>query len=426
MTVYDPSQPQSWDPNNPSNAQNVYANSQAGSGVAGGQGTTQSESMSNMTQGVGGYSGLTHWNWAEGDAFDDYNAPNLYNVINHGLNDLSNTAAPVTALTQLGAAQGAQNATLAPQAMLGGAQIAPQMMVNSAQLNNAGDAQLAGAQNKAINQLYATAQGQGPSVALEQARQVREQNLAQTMAALAGGGGALGRANAVNAGAAGNNQLTSAAALGHSTEAQKAQAAMGQALGGARGLSQAQSQAQAQLDQGALLANQGAFNQAGLSQASLNQQAALANQATGMQASTQNAQLLQQAALENANAANQFNLSQGNLDQSAQLADLQNQLQQNELNNQMFYGSLGAYQQLNQNDISNQMAYQELLAQQQNALGQIQAEVDVNASNNTMGMIGAGLGAAGALMLSDERGKKSVRKAGPELKNFLEAVGGWL
>ena len=371
--------------------------------------------------------------YSSGDAFNDYNAANIYGLVGQGMAQSQSRQAPIAYNTQLGQATQYGGAQAAPQMMLGGAQMGPMQMTSGAQLGTTQDNQYAAAQNQQLNALYAQAQGQGPSVATTQAQQLAQQNIAQQAAMLGSqrgsGSAALGQRAAADQAATANQAAAQQGALGRSQEAMAAQQQVGALLSGARGQSQATSQAQAQLAQQADLANQSQYNQAATGQAQLNQQAGLANQSTAANASLQNAQLSQQAGLANAGALNQFGLQQGQMNQQTSLANQQTQFNEQQLDAQQYQAMLQAYMGQNQTDISNSAAYQQMLANQELQKYGIDQGVAVNTANNNMGLAGAGIGATGSLVgagiqaASDERLKKNVKGGESAIRAFLDALG---
>ena len=361
--------------------------------------------------------------YADPSAFTDPNAQNIYNVINYGLNNQSQRAAPRAAYTTLGQGAYAGQTQLAPGMMLSGAQIAPQMFVDAASLDTARDLQYAQAQNQVANLLAQQAQGYGPSVAEQQSRDQMDRAVLEHMAMLGSQRGAsnaaLGQRAAYDQAAAALQQAASTGALGRSQEAMSAQQQLASVLGGARGQGQATAQTQAQLAQQALLANQGVYAQAAQQQAQLNQQAALANQQSALGQAGQNATLYQQVALANAQAAQK----QSDLTQQTNLANQQASLQQQQMNNQLYQQSLSAYLQQNQQDISNAVAYQQLLSQEQLGMLQVNSGHEIASQGTTSGLASAAMSAGGALLaMSDRRAKYGVRSAGREVMSFLDYI----
>jgi hypothetical protein len=387
----------------------------------------------------GGESNPLHWlatpSFADnqGYAYVDPNAfvnqydEDIREYMYGGLDQRANTNAPMQQGIQLGGAYQGGAAQIAPQMMLGGAQIAPQMMANAAQASTAQDVAYAGAQNTLINDLYAAQQGQGPSVAEEQAKQASEAALAAQMGALGSqrgaGNAALAQRTAAMAGAQAQQQAAATGALGRAQEATAARQMLNTTLAGARGQTQATDQFQAQLQQQALLANQGGFNAASLQQAQLQQQAALANQALTGQVSQAQAQLGQQSTLANQAAMNQFLMTQGQMDQATLNANQQAWLANRGLNEQVYAQMLGQYGQHTQAQVSNQAAFEQMLAQQQQAILSLNAGEAIASGQQTQGLMGAAAAAGGALMMmSDERVKKGVRGGRRQVRSFLEAL----
>lgn len=346
------------------------------------------------------------FSYADPSAFTNPNAQDIYGVINWGLNNQSQMGAP-----QVGGAQQAIGSQMGPAQMLYGAQIAPQMLVDGAQVNTAQDMQYAQAQNELANQLFATSQGYGPSVAEQQARMGAEQAIQAQMAAAASGGGSpLALRSAMLEASRQHQAAAATGALGRSQEAMAAQQALVGLLGGARGQGQATAQTQAQLDQQALLSSQGAFNTAAQQQAQLNQQAGLSNQQIAFNQALQNATFGQQAGLANQAAQNQFTLAnqQATLDQQAQ-------------NNDLYQQMLTAYMQQNQQDITNAVAYQQLIGQEQLGLLQTNAGMEGASQSITSGLASAGMAAGGAMLaMSDERAKTDIASGAAALRAFLD------
>ncbi len=369
--------------------------------------------------------------YADPNAYKGAHTGQVYDDINYGF-DRAGQSAPMAGLTQLGHAAQYGGAQVGAMPMLQGASIAPQMMTGAAGLNTAQDNQYAAAQNAGINALAAQAQGMGPSVAETQARQQAQQNIAAQMGALGSqrgaGNAALGQRAAAMQGAQANQAAAQAGALGRSQEALSAQQQLTGALGGARGQSQSTATTQANLNQQANLANQGAFNQAGLQQASLNQQAGLANQSLAGQTAQANAGYMQQAGLANQGALNQYGLQQGAMNQQTALANQQAIMQQTGMNNQQYAAYLQALQTQNQQDVQNQQAYQNAIQSSELGIYGANAGVNINQANNTMGAVGAGISAAGALAglaaASDRRLKTEIHSAETALGAFLATFGG--
>lgn len=386
-----------------------YGSGQAPGGpTAGGQQTLQPGgfAMPNMQEGY----------WTPGEAFDDPNAAGIYGVINNQINNRANWQA-----TMLGQAQNFYGAQIGPVSGAQAAQIAPQMMVGGAQLNTGSDLAYQAAQNAGINQLANQAAGMGPSVAEVQAKQQAQQNIAAMNAALGSqrgaGSAALGMRQAADQASAANQQAAATGALGRSQEAMAASQQLQAALGAARGQTQATSQTQAQLDQQALLASQGAFNNASLQQAQLGQNAGQFNASQYNQQALQQAGLNQAAGLANQSAQNQFWL------QNQQAA-----LQAQQMGNQAYTQGLAAYMGQNQQDIQNSIAYQQMLRDEQLQKYAIDQGVAINTMNNVVGAAGAGASAFGALGAgllaapSDARLKTEIRSGDADLIEFLEAL----
>jgi hypothetical protein len=295
----------------------------------------------------------------------------------------------------LGAIQGMQGqmlqgygpggTSLAGLTSLGHAQNAQAATIDTGQSQN-----LMGGQVANINALNAAAQGQGPSVAAEVARQQGEANTRAQMATLGSQRGAsnsaLGIRAAQDSAAANRQGAAQNAALGRANEAMAARQQLGGALTSATG--QAQSGAQAQ------------------------------------------AQLSQQAGLANAGAANQSILQQGSMDQQTKLANLNAQLQAGQLNDNEYNAYVQALMAQNQNDWGAQMnALTEMMNNSMQAEG-IDRNQAIQSQQLQYGLTGAGIsaGAAGVAGLltavSDRRAKTNVQPADRSIKSFLSKVGG--
>lgn len=402
--------PPNWNGAAPGAAGGAAPGGAAGGGVAGGQQTLQAGGFANPD--------IQQNQWSLSSAFDDPNAANIYNVVNNGINNRANLAAP-----QASGVAGPSAANLGPIAASQASQLAPLMMLNGgAQLNQAQDQQYAGAQAQLINQLNGQANGTGPSVAAMQAKLSAQDNIRQQAALLGGqrGGsaGGLGQRGAMMAAASGNQAAAQTGALGRSQEALAAQSTLTGALSGARTQGQAQSTAQAGLDQAAALANQANSLSAAGTNASLAQQATLGNATNYNQAAQQQAQLQQQASLQGSSQSQQTNL--------ANLSAVQNT---DQLDNQTYQAMLSAYMAQNSQDMSASAAAQQLIANEQMSKYGTDAGVSINNSNNMMGLVGAGAQAAGtiggALMAASDRKLKTQIKpvSARSLLNLIALVG---
>lgn len=394
-------------------------NTAPGGGVAGGQTTTYLNKINPLNYTGATTSDIDNWQYVDPSAYQDQNTGQIYSQINDMYNNRANQTASQASNTPVGYA-----ATLGPLATTQAAQLAPTMMLNGgAQLNNAGDAQLAAAQAQSINSLNATANGQGPSVAATQAHQAAQQNISNQIAALGSQRGSSNpalaqRMAAMGAGSA-NQQAAATGALGKSQEAIAAQNAVTSALSGARSQGQSQSSTQANLDQAAATANQNAA----LTGATTN--ANLAQSATTGNATAYNAASQQQAAMQQ-----QETLQQASQNQQTSLANLTANQQQNQLNDQVAGQAIASEQGQNQTDISNQVALQQELAQQQSTLAGLDTGVGINNSNNAMGLAGAGIqgvaalgGAAAMMAMSDRKAKTKIAMTERPLMNFLAMFG---
>jgi hypothetical protein len=248
---------------------------------------------------------------------------------------------------------------------------------------------LMGGQVQNINALNQQAQGLGPSVAAETAKQQGEANTKAQMAVLGSQRGAsnsaLGMRSAQDSAAQQQQGVAQNAAMGRAAEAQSARQQLTGALGGAT--QQAQQGAQAQ------------------------------------------AQLTQQAGMQNAQAQNQATMQQGQMDVQTKLANLQAQLQAGQLNENEYNAYVQATLAQNNNDwAARTNAANNLMNENTQLLG-IKAGVGINAANNNMGLMGAGIsaGAAGGAALlgaaSDERLKTSIKSATRGIKDFLSQLG---
>lgn len=358
------------------------------------------------------------FSYADPRAYTDPNTAAIYQMIQHGVG-MSNAQAPHANFTDLAHAQ----TYGAPIAGSQAAQIAPQMMLGGAQLSTAQDQQYASAQASIANMLAAQAQGQGPSLAEITANQQSDAAIAQQMGMLGSQRGASNPAMAQRQammGAAQAQQTAAAQAMtGRAAEQLSAQQQLSGLLQGVRGQGQAMTQAQAQLDQQAGLANQALSGQVSQAQAQMAQQA-------GQYNAGQYNQFAAQAGLANQAAQNQFALQQGSLNQQTSLANQQAKLSQAQLNDQMYGQMIGATQGQNQQDMAAAQAYQQSVQQAQLAMQGINAGLSINDTNNAMGMAGAALSAAGTgvgiVAGSDRRIKKGIRPGEADVRAMLDDI----
>lgn len=278
-------------------------------------------------------------------------------------------------------------------------------------IGTAGDQQFANQQQNLANILGTQAAGGGTSAADLQLQHGMQQSIAAQQAMLgsqrgSSGSYALDTRQAADAAAAAQAQTNQAMGLQRAQETANAQQALGGVLQGARGQGQAYNFNQAQLQQQAMLANQGAANQFGLANMGNAQQASLANQALAGQYGLQQGTMNQQTMLAN---------------QGAQLSNAQ--LYQNELN-AMLGGMAGLGGQSQQAALANQ----QLLQQQALGMNQVQSGAYANAANanaNTTGAVVGGLGglaALGLLAFSDENLKTGIQGGNPMLDSYLRML----
>ena len=334
--------------------------------------------------------------------------------------------------------------------------------LNTAGLTNAGNTTINTAQSNAltaaqmqqINALNATAQGQGPNLAAQQAAMTGQQNVANQMALLGSQRGSsnptLGLRAAQIQAAQANQQAVQAAVQGTTVQELNAQNALTGAMGTAQGQVQQGAQAQASLAQQTALQNAAAGNTQQLQNAAAANQVGLANMGAANQQMQQNAAFGNTANLANASQANQIASQnaaaqnaamqqQATLNQQANLAN-QGVQQQTALAN---LGQLGTTQALNTNEynamLQAQMAqasnqstmdanYANMVTQENTSLAGINNNVAMNSANNQMGMIGAGLQGIGGILGtavaagSDINLKTSIRPGARPIKDFLSKI----
>lgn len=306
--------------------------------------------------------------------------------------------------------------------------ISPLMMLN-------GGAQVAmGNQNanqqasqQAINNLNNIATGHGPNAATIAAQQQGQQNSAAQMAAIASAGGnpALAQRNAAEQAASNRQQTAANAVLGSAQEQLGAQGTLQSALNNQTVSGQAIPLAQAQLNQQAALANQNVQSTGSMTQAQLDQQAAAGN------AAAKNA-----ASAGNASALNNRNLQQGSMNQQTNLANQQALIASTGLNAQQYNAMLGAQMQQSSFDTAQAENYQNAYQSAQENLTAAADKVGIASMSNTTQLIGAGMGAVGALgagaasmipnsnATSDRRAKTGIRAGTRDLKQFFNALNG--
>lgn len=324
----------------------------------------------------GGLNVLTNQDVA--NAFINPDSASLRATIANGpTNNVANQAvSPLAGITTLGNA-----ATVNPN------------NINTAQSNNILTGQL---QN--INQLNNQAQGIGPSVAMQSAQQLADQNIANTMGAIASQRGAsnpgLGLRNALTAKAAADQQAVQAGTLGRTQEMMNAQNALSSALNGTQGQVMQGAQAQSQLNNQNNLANQAASNANQLQQGTMNQQTAMQNNQTQAQTT---------------------------------LANLAAKQQTQGLNAQEYNNMLQAAMTLSGNDQVAAENYVNAMISQNLSQQDINKSLAINAANNQMGLLGAGIGGAAALgaaaiNASDRNLKKNISSANRSIKDFLTQI----
>lgn len=327
--------------------------------------------------------------------------------------------------------------TTLPKAALAGT---AQAGLTQAGLNTAGPTTINTAQSNPllqgqitdINRLNQIAEGQGPSLAGIQARQVADQNIASQAAMMGSQRGAsnsgLGMRQAMQAKALSDQQAVQQSVQGRVAEEMAARQQLTAALGGTQGQVMQGNQAQAQLGQQTSLANQQAGNQVGLANAAASNQIGLANAAA---TNAQNAT--------NAGAANQNILQQGSMNQQTAMTNVQNQAQialanlqakqqSQGLDAQEYNDMVQAQMALSSNVLTSNENYVNAMINQnlvQAGLNQGQA---INSANNNMGLMGAGIGAAAALgagalgAMSDKNLKFNITSGKRSIKQFLSQV----
>lgn len=392
-------------------------------------------------------------------------------------------SSPIAALTNLGqVAQAGTNQAGLYQAGLNqagfygaGVNTAGVANTDAATINRDQSQPLLDAQVQNINNLYATTQGYGPSLAAEQAKIQQQQAIANQMAVIGSqrgsGNTALGLRSAGIQAAQAQQQATQAAVLGRAQEQIAASQALTGALHNTQGQVMQGAQAQAAFQQEAALHNMAAYNaQEQFNAQQLNQNQAL-NASAANQTEQYNAQLAQQIALANAqygNAQEQFNasqanqqsqyntaaqnqamLQQGSMDQqtnlanqqvlqqtnlanlsssqATNLANLQAAQQTQALNTNEYNAMLQAQMALGNTNLTAAENYANLVAQQSTQLYGINKGVALNSANNQMGLVGAGIAgaagiAAGAAAASDERLKTNIKAGTKSVKEFLSQL----
>lgn len=190
--------------------------------------------------------------------------------------------------------------------------------INAAKLETSAQDQARAQQANLSRDLELASKGGGPSAAQAMLQQnLAKQQLAQISAAAGARGAGVARVQR-QAGINMEQAQSEAGMQAAQIRANEQIAARGQlagALQGMRGTDVDVAQTGAQLNQQALLANQGANNTAANHQADLTQQASIANAGNQLDAQKSQAQLAQQAAAANAGAQNTSNLAQAGLNQ---------------------------------------------------------------------------------------------------------------
>ena len=328
--------------------------------------------------------------------------PETYGQLQQQFTD-QNAAANQAAINQ---GYGMQlNYTPAQSAVAGLTQLGAMQNMNAAQIQTGQSNALMAGQAQNINALNAMAQGQGPSLAQEQAKHQGEANIAAQMGIMGSQRGAsnaaLGLRSAADQAAQANQQAVQAGVLGRTQEELGARQQLAGALQGATGQAQQGAQAQAQLQQQAAASNQMAQNQGALQQGAMNQQTAM-----------QNAQAQQQT----------------------NMANLQAMLQAGQINMQQYDAMLQAQLNQSNNQLTASMGLGGLLVGENSQLQGIGAGVGINAANNSMGLLGAGIAggatlgaaglqAAGLQAASDRALKRRIHGASRSVKDFLNQLG---
>ena len=304
---------------------------------------------------------------------------NLANTQNFG-NAPQLSGSPIAGLTTLGRVTNAGNTN-----------------INTATSNAITNAQLAQA-----NQLNQIANGQGPNLAAEQARQQGQQNIANEMALIGSQRGssnsALGLRNAQNAIAGANQQAVQAGVQGTVSQELAAQSALTGALGGAQGQVQQGAQAQAGLNQAINLANANAANNSTLQQGTMNQQTNLANQT---------------------------------VQQASNVANLGAQQNTQQLNTNEYNAALQAQITQANNQLSAQENYANLVTNANLTAQGINQKLAINNSDNALGLASAGIaggatvgaGVASALAPSDFNLKTNIKSGARDIRSFLTKIG---
>lgn len=326
--------------------------------------------------------------------------------------------------TQLGPAQTFSGAKVGPTAQAGGANLGPTATFGGAQLNAGQYNQTFGQQQALANQMLGQARGEGPSVAQVQAQQQAQANTQAQMAMLGSQRGssnpALAQQQALNAGAAAQQQAAQQAVLGRTQEVLGAQANAGNLLGQMNQQATSFAGANAQLQQQAQLQSMAAINAQNQAQAQLMQQNQQFNVGALNAQQLAQAQLYQQAGLANQADINQFMMTQGQMNQQANMANLQAQMSQNQLNAQQYNQYMNMLQQQNLAQYQGQMGYEQLGVQQQNQINAINAGAYQNAAQARSSGMGMAVGAIGGLaMMSDKTAKTNIKDASKELDNIL-------
>ncbi len=162
------------------------------------------------------------------------------------------------------------------------------------------------------------------------------------------------------------------------------------------------------------LANLQATNAFGLNNVNNAQAMALANLGNAQQSNLANQSIL-----------GQFGLQQGSMNQQATLANQQAALQSQQQFMGQYLASLGLAGTVDQQQAQNQLAAQQLISGQNIAQANINAGLAVNNSQANANLLGAGIGAGGALLggllaASDENLKTGIEGGNPMLQSFLD------
>ena len=390
---------------------------------------------------------VTGYTYANPAAFAPTGAQttNINNALNNQGN-LANTTTPATSNTSLGSVAQLGGAQTGQVAQSGNTAIVPAMMVNGATIDTSADNVTAAQQNTNINNLTAMSQGQGPNPAAVAAQQQAQAQIQANAALLGSQRGAanssLGlRAAQINAAQANQNAAANTVS-GTVAQEVNAQNALQPAISSARTANQNIATTQAGLVQNANLSDQGAYNTVAGNQANLTQANNQNNTAAVNAVNLSNTGNVQAAQTTNAGALNTANTTQAQMDQANALANLQTQFNQGQLNDQQYNTAVANLMTQTQQGVSNNVAAQQLLGSEQTSNADIAAKLNVNASNQNLGVMGTALGAVGtvgstlvsalggsggagaATQTSDKHLKKNIRSADRSIRSFLNAING--